>query len=265
MTAVGRPDPRAFRERLLAREPLIGTFMKTPSAHNTEIIAGLGYDFVMLDEEHAPWDRSTLDMGLLAARAFGAAGLVRVARPDPTSILSVLDDGAIGVMVPHVDSAQKARDVVSWSHYKGGRRGLGVGRGGEYGARGADHIPFADKTTTVIAMIEDRQAIGVIDDIVSTPGLDCIFLGRADLALSLSNAAGPAPAIEEAVEIVTTACRRHGKPIAAVVQSMTSKEARWLLDLGVTAMMVASDHGFLGQAAGAALEDFRRMMGGDKR
>ena len=92
MTAAPRPDPRAFRQRLLAREPLIGVFMKSPGPHNTEIIGGLGYDFVMLDEEHAPWDRVTLDVGLLAARAVGTAGLVRIARPDPSNILSVLDD-----------------------------------------------------------------------------------------------------------------------------------------------------------------------------
>lgn len=261
MTAAPRPDPRAFRERLLAREPLIGTFMKTPSSHNTEIIAGLGYDFVILDAEHAPWERATLDMGLLAARAFGAAGLVRIARPDPSSVLEALDDGAIGVMVPHVDSAQKARDIVSWSHYKGGTRGLGIGRGGEYGARGADHMAFADKTTTVLAMIEDRRAIDVIDDIVSTPGIDCIFLGRGDLGVSLGNATGPAPTLRQAVEIVTACARAHGKPVAAVVQSMVSDEAGWLIDLGVTAMMVASDQGFMSQAAASALEDFRATMG----
>jgi 2-keto-3-deoxy-L-rhamnonate aldolase RhmA len=261
MNAATRPDPRAFRERLLAREPLIGTFMKTPGAHNTEIIGGLGYDFVVLDAEHAPWDRGTLDTGLLAARAFGTAGIVRIARPDATSILSVLDDGAIGIMVPHVDSARKARDIVSWSHYKGGSRGLGIGRGGEYGARGADHLPFADRTTTVIAMIEDRQAIDVIDEIAAVPGVDCLFLGRGDLGLSLSNATGPAPTITEAVEIVAAAARKHDKPLAAVVQSMTADEAKWLMDLGVTGMMVASDHGFLRQAAANALQDFKTVYG----
>jgi 2-keto-3-deoxy-L-rhamnonate aldolase RhmA len=262
VTAAPRPDPRAFRERLLAREPLLGTFMKTPGPHNTEIIGGLGYDFVMLDEEHAPWDRVTLDAGLLAARAAGTAGIVRIARPDPTSILSVLDDGAIGIMAPHVDSANKARDIVSWSHYKGGSRGLGVGRGGEYGGRGADHVPFADRTTTVIAMIEDRAAIPVIDEIVAVPGIDCIFLGRGDLGLSLSNAEGAAPSVKEAVEIVTAACRRRDKPIAAVVQSMASDEARWLIDLGVTAMMIASDQTFMRQAAAEALQAFKTTMKG---
>jgi 2-keto-3-deoxy-L-rhamnonate aldolase RhmA len=257
MIAAARPDPRAFRERLLAREPLIGTFMKTPSAHNTEIVGGLGFDFVVLDEEHAPWDRGTLDMGLLAARACATAGLVRIARPDPTSILSVLDDGAIGIMAPHVDSAAKARDIVAWSHYKGGSRGLGFGRGGEYGARAADHMAFADRTTTVIAMIEDRRALDAIDDIAAVPGVDCLFLGRGDLGVSLGNAARPAPTLSEAVEIVAAAARRHDKPLAAVVPSMTSDEAKWLMDLGVTAMMVASDHGFLRQAAASALHDFK--------
>jgi len=261
MTTAPRPDPRAFRERLLAREPLLGTFMKTPSAHNTEIIGGLGFDFVVLDEEHAPWDRGTLDMGLLAARAFGTAGIVRIARPDPTSILSVLDDGAIGIMAPHVDSAQKARDIVSWSHYQGGSRGLGIGRGGEYGARGADNVPFADKTTAVIAMIEDRKAIEAIDEIAAVPGVDCLFLGRGDLGLSLRNAKGAAPTLTEAVKIVSAAARKHDKPLAAVVPAMASDEAKWLIGLGVTAMMVLSDQGFMRQAAAAALSEFKSAYG----
>ena len=150
MTAAPRPDPRSFRERLHAREPMIGTFVKTPGAHNTEIIGGLGYDFVVLDAEHAPWDRGTLDTGLLAAKAVGTAGIVRIGRPDATSILSVLDDGAIGVMVPHVDSAAKARDIVSWSHYKGGSRGLGIGRGGEYGSGGTPQVSMSASSCSTV-------------------------------------------------------------------------------------------------------------------
>lgn len=255
-----RPEPRAFRRRLLAREPLLGTFMKSPGSHNTEVIANLGFDFVMLDQEHAPWERSTLDVGLLAARAFGAAGFVRIARSDAANILAVLDDGAIGFMAPHVDSAEKARSIVSWAHYKGGTRGAGVGRGGEYGANGANNKTIADETTTVIAMIEDREALDVIDEIVAVPGIDCIFLGRGDLALSLSNAEGPAPTINEAVEQVAAACKRHNKPLSALVQSMKSAEAKWLIDLGVTAMMVSTDHGFMAEAATKALSEFRETM-----
>lgn len=254
-----RPEPRAFRSRLLAREPLLGTFMKSPGPHNTEVLANLGFDFVMLDQEHAPWERSTLDMGLLAARAFGAAGFVRIARSDASNVLSVLDDGAIGFMAPHVDSAETARNIVSWARYKGGSRGAGIGRGGEYGALGAQNRIIADETTTVMAMIEDRQAIEVIDDIVAVPGIDCIFLGRADLALSLSNADGPAPTVKEAVEIVAAACKRHGKALSAMVPSMKSEDADWLIGLGVTVMIVSSDQGFMASSAAQALKDFREI------
>jgi 2-keto-3-deoxy-L-rhamnonate aldolase RhmA len=255
-----RPHPRAFRERLIAREPLIGTFMKTPSSHNVEIISQLGYDFVMLDEEHAPWTRSTLDMGILAARAFGSAAMVRIARPDANSILSILDDGAIGTMMPHCYNAEKARNLVSWSKYKGGSRGAGVGRGGDYSTPMPDHIAFQDKTSVTMAMIEDREAVDNIEEITSVEGLDCIFIGRGDLGLSLSNAPGKAPTVKEATETVAKVALKNGKALSAVTQDMKSDEAKWLMDIGVTAMMVASDLGFLRQAAGAQLKEFNERM-----
>src|SRR5690606_25884355 len=115
----------------------------------------IGYDFVMLDEEHAPWTRQSLEVGFLGARAFGIAGLVRIARPDANSILSALDDGAIGVMVPHVASAEKARNIASWARYKGGTRGSGIGRGGDYGRSGLEHYAASDATRS-----EERRVGG---------------------------------------------------------------------------------------------------------
>jgi len=255
-----RPAPREFRKRLLARELLIGTFCKTPTSHATEILGTLGYDFVMLDEEHAPWTRQTLEVGLLGARAFGTAGLVRIARPDANSILSVLDDGAIGVMVPHVASAQKARQIASWARYKGGTRGSGVGRGGDYGGRPFEtHYQASDATTTVIAMIEDRDAIEQIDEITAVEGIDGFFLGRGDLGLSLSNATGPAPTLEEAVRIVAESVLKSGKTLCAVTQNMASDDAKRMIDLGVTALMVASDHGILRSGFVTQIEHFRKL------
>lgn len=255
-----RPSPRDFRKRLLARELMIGTFCKTPTSHATEILGSIGYDFVMLDEEHAPWTRQSLEVGFLGARAFGIAGLVRIARPDANSILSALDDGAIGVMVPHVASAEKARNIASWARYKGGTRGSGVGRGGDYGGRPMQvHYEACDATTTVIAMIEDREAIENIDEIVAVEGIDGFFLGRGDLGLSLSNAKGPVPTVDEAIEIVAKAVLRSGKALCAVTQNMASDDAKKMLDLGVTALMVASDQGLLRSGALAQLEHFRRL------
>jgi len=259
-----RPDPRDFRKRLLAREPLIGSFMKFPGPHATEIMGSIGYDFVMLDEEHAPWTRDQLGMGYLAARAFGTAGFVRIARPDAASILSALDDGAIGVMVPHVYSAEKARDVASWARYKGGTRGSGVGRGGDYGGRvtaGIDaYYEASDAVTTVIAMIEDAEAIERIDEITAVDGIDAFFLGRGDLGLSLSNVKGPKPTVSEAVKIVAESVLRNGKALCAVSPSLASDDAKQMADLGVTAMMVGNDQGFMRAGAAAQLAHFEKLM-----
>ena len=257
-----RPHPREFRKRLQAGEPLLGTFMKVPATQNTEVLGLLGFDFVVLDEEHAPWNRATLDQSLLAARAAGTAGIVRIARADAANILSVLDDGAIGVMCPHVDSRQKAEELVSWTKYHGGLRGAGVSRGCDYGAL-PDMFRAADDFTTVICMIEDRQAIDVIDEISSVDGIDAIFLGRGDLGLSLSNATDPVPSLSEAVEKIVKIAKGNGKTISAVVQSMKSDEAKWLTDLGVTAIMVAQDLAFMRQAASMALQDFNEVMKGN--
>jgi len=257
-----RPDPSDFRKRLLAREPLIGTFMKFTTPMPTEVLGAIGYDFVMLDEEHSPWTREHLGVGLLAARAFGIAGFVRVSRPDAASILSMLDDGATGVMVPHCDSADKARDVASWSRYIGGTRGSGNSRGGDYGARGGNaHYEYSDERAAVIAMIEDAAAIERIDEITAVEGIDCFFMGRGDLALSLSNVKGPKPTLEEAVKIIAESVLKSGKALAAVAPSMASDDAKAMKDLGVSALMVSSDVMMLKAAAQTHLNGFKALYG----
>src|SRR5436309_10374565 len=90
---VVRPHFSSFRRRFSARQAVVGTFIKTPTTHATEIFGALGYDFVVIDEEHAPFDRETTDIALLAARASNVAGIVRVSSDDPAKILSVLDCG----------------------------------------------------------------------------------------------------------------------------------------------------------------------------
>jgi staphyloferrin B biosynthesis citrate synthase len=256
-----RPAPRDFRKRLVNREPLIGTFLKTPTSHAAEIIGSIGYDFVMFDEEHAPWTRQTLEIGFLGARAFGTAGLVRIARPDASSILSALDDGAIGIMVPHVTSVAKARDIASWARYKGGTRGSGIGRGGDYGGRPIEaHYELADATTTVIAMIEDHEAIAQIDEITAVEGIDAFFLGRGDLALSLSNASGSRPTVDEAVRIVAKSVLASGKALCAVTPNLASDDAKQMIDLGVTAMIAGNDQFFIRSGAAAQLENFNKLM-----
>src|SRR5258705_10500800 len=195
MTA-SRPSPTEFRARFAAGEQLVGTFIKTPTSHGIEILGDLGYDFVVTDEEHAPFDRVSIDVGILAARASGTAGFVRVAAPTADNILSVLDCGGTGVLVPHVSSVAKAKEIVAASRYRGGRRGFsGSPRAGRYGGAGmAQHIETQDKTVTVIAMIEDPEALDEIDAIVAVDGPDGFFIRRGALAPAFRAPPHAAPA-----------------------------------------------------------------------
>src|SRR2546428_7861933 len=119
-----RPHFSSFRRRFSAQQTVVGSFIKTPTTHATEIFGALGYDFVVIDEEHAPFDRAITDVVLLAARASNLAGIVRVSSDDPAKILSCLDCGAAGVLVPHVATIEKARAIAAAARYRGGRRGF---------------------------------------------------------------------------------------------------------------------------------------------
>jgi len=248
-----------FRSRLVGGEHLIGTFIKTPTSHSIEILGATGYDFVVIDEEHAPFDRGAIDVGLLAARAAGTAGLVRVAQPSAANILSVLDSGAAGVLVPHVSSPDKAKEIAAACRYRGGSRGFSNSpRAGGYGALAMwPHVDASDAAVTAIAMIEDPDALGCIDQILTVDGIDGIFLGRGDLTVALGAVSVDAPVVRAAVEHVAAAARAAGKPICAMAANTTDGAA--LQALGVTAFVVASDQGFLRQAAAQALTDFAAL------
>lgn len=259
MTVSRTPVGPSFRARFLAKEGVLGAIIKTPAAHSIEILGDLGFDFVMLDAEHSVYDRAALDLTLLATRAAGIAGIVRVA--DVAQILPALDMGATGVMVPHVYSGDIAKAVAAACRYRGGSRGFAsTTRAGLYGKLGmAEHVALADATVTVIAMIEDPQALDEIDAIVSVGGIDGVFLGRGDLAVALGESAQDTPRLREVSEQIAAAARQAGKTICAMASSV--KDAEWLRSIGVTALIHSSDHGFLRLAARQALSDYAGFRG----
>ncbi len=250
-----RPPPSSFRARFTARETLTGTFIKTPTPHAIEILGGLGFDFVVIDEEHAPFDPQATDVALLAARASGTAGIVRVPSADPAGILRVLDCGAVGVLIPHVSSAAKAREIAAACRYRGGKRGYsGSSRAGGYGVGKVwEHVARSDETTTAIAMIEDPEALDDIDSILAVEGIDGAFIGRGDLTVALGAAANDAPPVKAAVDTVMAAAKRAAKPVCVMVGS--AAEAKGFKELGASAFIVSSDQGFLRRIAGQTLAE----------
>ena len=246
----------AFRRRFTARERLVGSFIKTPTSHAIEILGDLGFDFVVIDEEHAPLDRMSIDIALLAARASNVAGIVRVAEAKAASILSALDCGAVGVLVPHVLSVERAKEIASWSRYRGGKRGYsGSARAGRYGGTPLwTNVEESDARTTVIAMIEDPEALETIDAIARVDEIDGFFIGRGDLTVSLGAASSSAPEVVSAVQRISSAARSANKPVCVMVGSAT--EAKSFQDLGASAFIVSSDQGFMRKAASEAIKEF---------
>ena len=250
-------DSRNFRQRLRVGEPLLGTFIKSAGIHSIEIIGAVGYDFAIVDNEHAPFDRGGIDVAMCAARAARIEALVRV--PDLGGVLSVLDCGATGVLVPHVDSPQRAQEAVATCRYRGGTRGFSSGgRAGDYGAHGLwEHVDRQDARTTVIAMIEDPKALDCLEAIAAVEGIDGFFIGRADLTVALGAQSTAAPEVLSAVERISRAGHAAGKGV--LIMATSAEEARRFRGMGATAFVVDSDQAFMRRAATAALQDFRTL------
>lgn len=247
---------RGFRQRLRDKQHLLGTFVKTPSPHATEILGHAGFDFVILDAEHAPLDRAALDLMVLAARATNLAALVRVAEGGAAAILSALDCGAAGVMVPHVDSAERAREVVAACRYRGGRRGYSnTTRAGGYGTTPMPRfIAESDEQVACVAMIEDLAALDRLDEIAAVPGLDAFFVGRGDLTAAMELDSSTHPKVHAAVARIAAAAKAANLPI--MVLPGTRADASAMAELGATAFVLSNDQSLLMKAAQKALEDY---------
>ena len=179
-------DSIGLKAKMKKQVPLLGTFVRTPSIEIVEILAVSDLDFVILDAEHFPFDRSRIDSCLALGKALNFPILVRVPNSSHSEILKVLDAGAIGIVVPHVDSVPKAKEIVKAAHYGSGGRGYagGTRSSGRLSRPMSEVIEEAKKRTIVIAQIEEASGVNSIDEIAAVDGLDAVFLGPSDLSLS---------------------------------------------------------------------------------
>lgn len=239
------PQAPALKARLEAGDLLIGTFVKTPSPIVTEVLSLTALDCLCLDAEHSPFDRLAVDQCIMAARALGKPVLVRLPSAAPDQILSALDCGATGIVIPHVRSAAEARAIVAASHYGAGGRGYaGSSRGAGYTTRSmADHLAASAQNTVVIAQIEDPEAIDAIDEIAAVEGIDALFVGRVDLTVAFGASSQDDPRVIAAVEAVCAAGQRHGRATGMFL-ARTSDVPLWR-SKGASLFLLGSDHGFM--------------------
>ncbi|SCK35130.1 2-keto-3-deoxy-L-rhamnonate aldolase RhmA [Variovorax sp. HW608] len=227
-----------------------GTFVKTTSAQTIEILGGCGLDFAVLDAEHAPFDRAAIDLAMIAGRASGLPLFVRVPDRSAAGLLSVLDMGAAGVLVPHVESAEHAREVVAHCRYVGGDRGYSSSpRAAGYGALGMKGAIAEGDRNVVICQIESAPAVEQAQRIAAVAGVGGIFIGRADLALSMGLDDAQHPRVFEATEHVIRAGLAAGSTVGMFVGSTAEREK--YLALGVRWFVQGSDQSLLRQGAQA--------------
>jgi 2-keto-3-deoxy-L-rhamnonate aldolase RhmA len=245
-----------FRARLRRRETLVGTLVSLPAAASAEILAGVGFDWLFIDGEHAAIETREL-AGILQAVGHRLPCLVRVAAAAEVPVTRALDLGADGVIVPQVDSAAQAVQVVRWARYPpDGSRGVGLGRAQGYGVTLHDYLATANREVAVVVQAESARAVEEIEAIVRVPGVDAVLLGPYDLSASLGRMGEAAhPVVVEAIDRVIAACQAAGMPIGCF--GMTAAAVQPFIARGCTLVVAGSDALHLATGAAALLRELR--------
>jgi 4-hydroxy-2-oxoheptanedioate aldolase len=242
-------NPNPLRKVWTEGRTAFGLWMTVPGSVGAEILARAGADYVCVDQQHGVIGYDAMVPMFQAIRAEGTAPITRVLSNDPFLIMKALDAGAWGVIVPLIGSAEDAARAVSACRYPPrGMRSYGpVRAAGVIGSRAPEEL---GGEVLCLVMVETREALERVDEIASTPGLDGVYIGPSDLALSL----GLAPTLDiqeddhaEAVERIRAACHRNG--IAAGIHAASGERAKSHAEAGFDMVTVAADAALLGSAA----------------
>ena len=245
-----------FRARLKRREKLLGTMVTLANAASAEVLASLGFDWLFIDAEHGPLETREL-AEILRAVGEKAASIVRVPEAAEVPIKKVLDLGAHGIIVPQVNTAEQAANVVRWARYAPeGSRGVGLARAHGYGLRFREYLSDANREIAVIVQAEHSRAVENIDAIVRVPGIDAVLLGPYDLSASLGKMGQiDAPDVVAAIDRVTRACRAVEMPLGYF--GVTASAVRPYVERGYTLIVAGVDTLYLANGAKALLEELR--------
>jgi 4-hydroxy-2-oxoheptanedioate aldolase len=225
------------------------------------MMAHAGFDWLCIDMQHGSIDYQVTLTMLQAVSTTSSVPIVRVPWNEPGIIMKVLDAGAYGVIIPMVNSRAEAEAAVAACRYApDGIRSYGPARAVLYA--GADYFLNANATVMCIPMIETREALANVEDIVGTPGVDAAFIGPSDLSVSLGlppNYDQEAPEFVQGLESVVAACRKHG--VVPGVFCGTPAVAKKRIGQGFRLVQIADDGRTMMIGAMAALSELRDVRG----
>lgn len=233
-----------LKRTLQAGGTAVNAWLSIPSSFSAEVVAGCGFDAVTVDMQHGMIDFSQAMTMFQAISTTTAVPLGRPVCSNPVEIMRLLDAGAYGVICPQVDTAEIAQAVVSACRYPpAGTRSFGPPRGVLYG--GADYYPHANEEILVFVMIESRQAVDNLDEILSVKGIDGIFIGPNDLSLSFGGGPGCEPQGEAGAAIETILKKAADRGLFSGIFCSDTDMCRRRMEQGFQLVNAANDAALL--------------------
>jgi 4-hydroxy-2-oxoheptanedioate aldolase len=247
-------------QRIAGDAPRIGMWIASGSGYVTEICAGSGIDWVLLDLEHAPNDiRTTLEQLQVLAGYPDVDVVVRPPAADPVIIKQLLDIGAQNIMVPMIDGPQDAAAAVAATRYPPrGMRGVGsaLARASRWN-RISDYLVTADEGVSLTVQVESAAALALLGDIADVDGVDAVFIGPADLAASMGKLGQPEdPEIVAVIDHAVATIAEHGK--SAGVNAFNHQVAQRYLAAGAGFVLVGADVALLARGAEQLVAKYRK-------
>jgi 4-hydroxy-2-oxoheptanedioate aldolase len=249
--------PNPFKRALRAGKPQIGLWSSLSSNYTVEVIAGAGFDWILLDSEHSPNDLENLLTQLQAAAPYPTHPVVRVPWNDMVTIKRVLDIGAQSLLVPYVSTRAEAESAVAYTRYPpAGVRGVaGTTRATRFG-RVKDYATRAQEEICLLVQVETQAALDNIEAISGVAGVDGVFIGPADLHASLGHTGEIAnPKVKPLIDDAIRRIRKAGK--APGILTPNEADARHWLECGALFVAVGADVGILARGAEALAAKFK--------
>lgn len=229
-----------LRERLAAGQTCFGLFVNFNSPAFIELAGLAGFDWVFLDAEYGTLNEADCEQMVRAAETVGLTTIIRLPYPDPRLINRFLNTGAMGVLVPHLRSREVAEEVVAYAKFapRGRRSSSSVVRAADYGLGmpDAEYSPWANEETMVFGILEDREAVENLPEILAVDGIDGFIVGPGDL----SHAYGVPgqwqhPVVQQAVEQMTAQVLASNKHLCGIVANPATmlETTRSLIDRGI--------------------------------
>jgi 4-hydroxy-2-oxoheptanedioate aldolase len=236
---------------------VINGWLGIPSSIAAENMAQAGWDGLTVDLQHGHVDYQVAVTMLQAISTTGTTPLARVPWMEPGIIMKLLDAGAYGIVCPMINTRAECEAFVGACRYAPrGYRSFGPVRATWYG--GADYFKHANDTIITMAMIETKQAMDNLDEILSVPELDSLYIGPNDLAISLGYAPSGVPTdpvVIDAIKTIAAGAKRHG--VYAGIHCGSTAMAKQMIGLGFQFVTLLADNAFLASAAKGAVAEMR--------